>query len=105
ILRDGASAIYGADAAAGVINNYVSRTYTGRSATFRGSMTQHGGANEFNVTAIEGFQAGKTHLSVSLDYFHRDALTAHDRNYSKNADLRWRAPAPWNGLPVTLLDG
>src|SRR6185295_17255920 len=87
ILRDGASAIYGADAAAGVINNYVSRTYLGRAATFRGSMTQHGGANEANVTTTEGFQVGKTHLAVSVDYFHRDALTAHDRNYSKNADL------------------
>src|SRR5205823_14702792 len=47
ILRDGASAIYGADAAAGVINNYVSRDYVGRSVTVRGSMTQHRGANEF----------------------------------------------------------
>jgi iron complex outermembrane recepter protein len=105
ILRDGASAIYGADAAAGVINNYVSRSYTGRTVTLRGSMTQHGGANEFNVTAAEGFNAGRTHLSVSVDYFHRDALAAHDRNYAKNAELRWRGPAPWNGLPVTLLDG
>jgi outer membrane receptor protein involved in Fe transport len=105
ILRDGASAIYGADAAAGVINNLVSRTYEGRTATLRGSMTQHGGANEVNATVSEGFKVGKTHLSVSVDYFHRDALAAHDRSYSKNADQRWRAPAPWNGLPVTLLDG
>src|SRR5688572_15187725 len=30
ILRDGASAIYGADAAAGVINNLVSRNFVGR---------------------------------------------------------------------------
>src|SRR4051812_13675537 len=105
ILRDGASAIYGADAAAGVINNYVSRTYEGRMTTLRGSMTQHGGANEFNVTAAEGLQLGKLHLSLSVDYFHRDALTAHDRSYAKNADHRIGAPAPWNGLPVTLLDG
>ncbi|MBI5692279.1 MAG: TonB-dependent receptor [Verrucomicrobia bacterium] len=105
ILRDGASAIYGADAAAGVINNYVSRSYEGRTVSLRGSMTQHGGANEFGVTLAEGFKRGKTHVSVSLDYFHRSALTAHDRQYSKSADGRWRAPAPWNGLPVTLLDG
>ncbi len=105
ILRDGASAIYGADAAAGVINNYVSRTYVGRMATLRGSMTQHGGANEIGATLAEGFKKGKTHFSVSVDYFHRDALAAHDRSYSNNADNRVGAPAPWNGLPVTLLDG
>jgi iron complex outermembrane receptor protein len=32
ILRDGASAIYGADAAAGVINNHVSRSFDGRTS-------------------------------------------------------------------------
>jgi len=102
ILRDGASAIYGADAAAGVINNIVSRTFEGRGLTLKGSMTQHGGANEFNATAFEGRQLGKTHLSVSLDYFHRDALAAHDRDWAKNADLRVsrKLPAPWNGVPV-----
>ncbi len=105
ILRDGASAIYGADAAAGVINNYVSRTFEGRALTLRGSMTQHGGANEVGATIAEGFRKGKTHFSVSLDYFHRDALAAHDRAFSRNADQRLRPPAPWNGLPVTLLDG
>ncbi|MSU60076.1 MAG: hypothetical protein EXS35_18215 [Pedosphaera sp.] len=103
ILRDGASAIYGADAAAGVINNYVSRTMVGRGVTLKGSMTQHGGANEFNATAFEGFTKGETHLSVSLDYFHRDALAAHDRAWAKNSDMRVsRAlPAPWNGIPLT----
>ncbi len=102
ILRDGASAIYGADAAAGVINNLVSRTYVGRGVTLKGSVTQHGGANEFNATIFEGMQKGKMHLSVSLDYFHRDALAAHDRAWAKNADHRTRGlPAPWNGLPLT----
>ncbi len=107
ILRDGASAIYGSDAAAGVINNFVSRTYVGRGVTVKGSMTQHGGANEIGVTAFDGFQAGKTHVSASLDYFHRDALMAHDRRWSRNADQRLRGdiPAPWNGLPIVDANG
>jgi outer membrane receptor protein involved in Fe transport len=102
ILRDGASAIYGADAAAGVINNLVSRTFVGSGITLKGSVTQHGGANEFNATLFDGRKIGRTHVSVSLDYFHRDALAAHDRSWAKNADLRLRpdAPAPWNGLPL-----
>lgn len=103
ILRDGASAIYGADAAAGVVNNIVSRSFVGRGITVKGSMTQHGGANEVGVTVFDGFKTGKTHISMSLDYFHRDALAASDRAWSKNSDLRQsRAlPAPWNGLPLT----
>ena len=47
ILRDGASAIYGADAAAGVINSRVSRNAVGRGVAFKGSATQHGGAGPF----------------------------------------------------------
>lgn len=103
VLRDGASAIYGADAAAGVVNNIVSRTFVGRGVTVKGSMTQHGGANEIGVTVFDGFKTGKTHVSMSLDYFHRDALAASDRSWSKNSDMRQsRAlPAPWNGLPLT----
>ncbi len=102
ILRDGASAIYGSDAAAGVINNLVSRSYVGRGLTLKGSMTQHGGANDVGATIFEGFKKGKTHVSLSLDYYHRDALAAHDRPYSKNSDQRAsRAlPAPWNGIPL-----
>ncbi|HEY0946285.1 MAG TPA: TonB-dependent receptor [Opitutaceae bacterium] len=107
VLRDGASAIYGADAAAGVINNTVSPTWDGRLVSIRGSMTQHGGANEFGATLAEGFKFGKTHLAVSFDYFHRDSLAAHDRRWAKNADLRLRGdvPAPWNGQPVVTASG
>ena len=102
ILRDGASAIYGSDAAAGVINNLVSRTFVGRGVTLKASATQHGGANEFNATVFDGFKRGKTHISLSLDYFHRDALAAHDRDWAKNSDLRVsrQLPAPWNGIPL-----
>lgn len=107
ILRDGASAIYGADAAAGVINHLISRTYEGRQLTLRGSMTQHGGANEFRVTAAQGLRSGKTHLATSVDIFHRDALSASQRKWSRESDLRLtRAlPAPWNGVPLLDANG
>jgi outer membrane cobalamin receptor len=107
ILRDGASAIYGADAAAGVINNLVSRDYLGRQISFRGSMTQHGGANEAQATVTQGFKSGRTHLSLSLDMFHRDALAAGQRKWSRQSDLRLtRAlPAPWNGVPLVDASG
>jgi iron complex outermembrane recepter protein len=102
ILRDGASAIYGADAAAGVINNLVSRTRQGRMLTLRGSMTQHGGAGEFGAVVSDAYRQGKTHIAVSLDYFHRDALSATQRDWANQRDLRLgrKLPAPWNGIPV-----
>lgn len=103
ILRDGASAIYGADAAAGVINNIISPAYKGRRVAAKVLMTQHGGGNEYRFTAAEGFKKDKTNISVSLDYFHRDALSAPDRFWASQMDLRLarKPPAPWDGVPVT----
>lgn len=107
VLRDGASAIYGADAAAGVINNRVSRSYTGRQLTLRGSMTQHGGANEVGGTYTHGFKTGRTHVAYTFDYFHRDALAASQRRFARNSDQRAsrNLPAPWNGLPLVDANG
>ena len=97
VLRDGASAVYGSDAAAGVLNNRINRNFNGRGFTLKGSATQHGGANEFNASAYQGFTTGKTHIAASVDYFHRDALAAHDRWFARNSDLR----VPLN---ITLLN-
>jgi len=104
VLRDGASAIYGADAAAGVINNIVSRTAIGRGVTIRLSDTQHGGAGEVNLSAYDSFKRNNTHISVSLDHFRRDGLAARDRKFSREDDMRLNRslPAPWNGLPLAV---
>ncbi|MBM3854090.1 MAG: hypothetical protein FJ399_13205, partial [Verrucomicrobia bacterium] len=103
VLPDGASAIYGTDAAAGVINNRTTRSFRGRQVTAKTALTQHGGGNEFRFTLAEGRLLGKTHVSVALDVFHRDALTAKDRPWSRDSDLRntRKLPAPWDGVPVT----
>jgi iron complex outermembrane receptor protein len=109
ILRDGASAIYGADATAGVINNIVSRRREGLTLTARTTMTQDGGGNEYRFTSAWGrrYNRNRTHVSAALDYFHRDALSTQDRWWSRDANLRnvRKLPAPWNGLPVIDANG
>ena len=108
ILRDGASAIYGADATAGVINNILSRRYQGLTLTGRATMTQDGGGNEYRGTVAWGkLYNRRTHVSAALDFFHRDALSAQDRWWSRDANLRnvRSLPAPWNGLPVVDANG
>lgn len=102
LLRDGASAIYGADAAAGVINTIITPTGEGRGIKFNASVTQHGGASELGTSAYDSFKVGETRLSVSVDYFHRTILRARDRWWSENADFRINRnlPAPWNGQPM-----
>ncbi len=105
VLRDGASAIYGTDAAAGVINSITRGNFDGLSFRTRGSVTQHGGGNDWNVEITDGrnFNGGKSNLLVTLDYYHRDFLWLNQRKFSSNQDIRvTRAvPPPWNGAPIT----
>ncbi len=105
ILRDGASAIYGTDAAGGVVNSITRRNYDGTSVRLRGSVTQHGGGNEWNVEVTEGknFNGGRSNLLLTFDFFHRDFLWLDQREFSRNQDIRItrNVPAPWNGLPIT----
>ena len=110
ILRDGASAIYGSDAAAGVINFIVEPRFDGLRTVLRGAVTQDGGGDESRFTLTWGdaqLNGGKTRVSLGLDYLRRDAIRTSDRWYSSQRDLRLThtLPAPWNGLPVTSLTG
>lgn len=105
VLRDGASAIYGTDAAGGVVNSITRRNFDGLSLRTRSSVTQHGGGNEWNVEVTDGinFNGGRSNLLLTLDYFHRDFLWLDQRKFSRNQDIRTvrDVPAPWNGLPIT----
>lgn len=107
ILRDGASAIYGSEAAAGVVNYIVAPRYDGLYTSVRGSFTDDGGAGEMRYTVRWGnnkLNGGKTRISFGADFLSRDALMASERSYAANSDLRRtrELPAPWNGQPFTL---
>lgn len=107
VLRDGASAIYGADAAAGVVNALLDRDADGTRLLLRGSFTEAGGAGERRVTLSDGryFNAGRSKIRLTLDYFHRDLLMASDRPFAADSDMRPLMVAPWNGVPVETPSG
>ena len=99
VLRDGASAIYGSDATAGVINTILKRNYNGLEFNVRYGQSEGSTLKETKFTASFGrrFNSDKTSLSLIYDYFDRTPLLARDREYAKSADLRPLAPFPWNG--------
>jgi iron complex outermembrane receptor protein len=83
IITDGASAIYGSDAVAGVINIILKKNYTGSEISGGYKATQHGGGRERNISAITGFTFGKLSGMVSVDAYDRQSLKASERSYSK----------------------
>lgn len=99
ILREGASAIYGADAAAGVVNAILERGAADPTVRLRWSDTEDGGGSEWRVSYSQGwrFNEGRTTLRFAADHFHREMLRASDRSFSADSDQRPNAPAPWDG--------
>lgn len=86
IVTDGASAIYGADAVAGVVNILLKRDYDGVSAMARVGASTDGG----NVQQQYGLLGGKAWSSGGLlaayDYSHSTAIKAGDRDYAGAAN-------------------
>ena len=100
VLRDGASAIYGADAAAGVVNTILRRDYDGYDVSLRGSLTSRGGAEDWRATVSGGelFNGGKTSLIAMIDVYHRELLGTRDRKFSRDSDVRRvrEVKEPWS---------
>jgi iron complex outermembrane recepter protein len=92
VLRDGASAIYGTDAVAGVVNTVLRKDYEGLEANLRYGNASGTSLDETTLSIIGGvnFNNDQTNITMSLSRFQRDAMFARDRDYSASLDLRPR---------------
>ncbi len=97
VLLDGASALYGADAVAGVVNTVLKDNLEGFTLDLTYGNEEGAGAEEFTAAMEFGVSSddGRTNLSVLASYFTRDPIFARDRDFTASADLRSRLPAPW----------
>ena len=86
ILRDGASAIYGADAVAGVINNVLQKDFEGLTVTAKVSAYDHFETEDNSATIKWGsfFNDGATNISVFFNHYSRGNIQAKE-------DPRWGA--------------
>ncbi|MEN2709729.1 TonB-dependent receptor domain-containing protein [Sphingomonas sp. NPDC092331] len=89
ILRDGAAAIYGSDAVAGVVNTVTKTNIHGGSLDFRYGGAEGTHRREFQVTGTAGsnFAGGRGNVSLYLDYTHRTAQLAEDQPYTATDNL------------------
>jgi outer membrane receptor protein involved in Fe transport len=86
VLKDGASAIYGADAVAGVVNIITRKDQEGFGGSLQYGKTDEGDGEEGHLGAVVGKNWEKTNLTFTVDYFSRDPIEAKDRDISKSAD-------------------
>lgn len=91
VLKDGASAIYGADAVGGVVNVILRKSYTG--ASIGGSVGQSGKADGTTTRAFGSFgfgdlDADKYNVFASLEASKQKNIWSSDRGYIGQTDLR-----------------
>lgn len=100
VLKDGASAIYGADATAGVVNIITRRDFNGFEVNMSYGNTFDTDVAEKTFSVFGGAASGKMTATVGLSYFERNALRAVDRDFAANADLTARFIA--TGHPTAI---
>ena len=95
LLKDGASAIYGADAVAGVVNNVLETDFTGFEVSLRNTGYDHFAANDDRVQIKYGgdFNEGRTNISVMFDLYDRDSIAASEDPRWGDSDHRKLIPA------------
>jgi iron complex outermembrane recepter protein len=79
VLKDGASALYGSDAVAGVINIILRKDYEGLELGASYGNTTESGYDEQNYSAVWGFGGEDNNVTFILDYFKNSTLANIER--------------------------
>lgn len=90
VLRDGAAALYGTDAVAGVVNTILRNDIDGGSLSLQYGGAEGTGLREFNASGYLGknFSGDRGNISVLFNYTRRTALTSRDQDFTATADHR-----------------
>lgn len=86
VVADGASALYGSDAIAGVVNILLKRDFQGVSVSGRWGAATDGGDVEQQYGALGGGQWGSGGLIAAVDWSRNSAISARHRSYTAEAD-------------------
>lgn len=82
VLRDGASAVYGSDAIAGVINIILRDDFDGLIASVGAERPSQEGADAASFSLTGGVTSGKGNITFVLDHFERKELMNADRDFT-----------------------
>ncbi|QKX18228.1 TonB-dependent siderophore receptor [Microbulbifer sp. YPW1] len=108
VLTGGASAVYGADAVAGVVNFILKDNYEGVSVRTQLGTTEEGGADNGSLTFTfgENFADNRGNFALSLDYFEQKPLYYRDRESAAGRTRYIPNPentGPEDGIPDFII--
>jgi outer membrane receptor protein involved in Fe transport len=75
VVTGGASAVYGSDAVAGVVNYVLDHNFNGFKGLAQGGISDYGDAKSFRLGAAVGFNLfDRGHFEASAEYYNSDAV-------------------------------
>jgi iron complex outermembrane recepter protein len=86
VVADGASALYGSDAVAGVANIILRRDYDGVETSARIGGSTEGGNFQQEYSAVGGHRWSSGGFMLALDHSSATPITAGQRNYTRTVD-------------------
>ena len=98
ILRDGAGAIYGSDAVAGVVNTVLDTNFEGFQMRGRFHNWQHFNRDDhkFAMKYGENFNGGTTNVSMYFSFYQRDKVAASEDEIMGRCDYGDLVPAQFD---------
>lgn len=104
VLLDGAAAIYGADAVAGVVNTVLQSEFEGFSVSTRYGTAEGTGMDEFDANVFTGRNFERGNVSLFVNYSNRSKLWADDQDFTRSDDLRPLFEGDPDFAGLTVLD-
>jgi outer membrane receptor protein involved in Fe transport len=89
VVTGGASAVYGSDAMAGVVNFILKDNYEGMEVTAQYGITEHGDGGTFNIQGLLGGNFGddRGNLTFFTSYYTREGIGQGDRDITRDAGV------------------
>ncbi|MGS0692384.1 TonB-dependent receptor [Shewanella sp. 30m-9] len=97
ILKDGASAVYGSDAIAGVVNIITKKDFEGFQVDVQGGMTDKSDGENGEISALYGFNTDTGNYTFGAAYSERKGVIQSDRD--------WTDPGASSFIPNGSLGG
>ena len=102
VVKDGASAIYGSDAVAGVVNFITKSNFSGLELNAQGGVFTYSGKGDLRLEALAGTSLGdRGHLVIAASYIDQQALMLGSDIpvlEGQAYDARWSSPTSWPGI-------
>lgn len=86
VLTGSASAVYGSDAIAGVINFILKRQIDGTTIQYRYGDTERGGAESHELSVFSGYSRGNFNAVFGIEFLHKEPLWAYERDIQDSTE-------------------